>query len=93
MDGDMATPRQLTAIAAAFGEHGVGSPERDVRLAVISGWVGTRINTMKDLMRVEASYIIDFLKGEAASGELAATITTARTATQAATQPATAGAR
>lgn len=76
MDGDMATPRQLTAIAAAFGVH--GGAQREVRLAVISRWVGVPITTMKDLARVEASYIIEFLKREAETGELAATIAAAR---------------
>jgi hypothetical protein len=74
--GDMATAKQLTMIAAALGEHDV--KDRTLRLAIISGWVGCPIATMKDLMRVEASYIIDFINREAESGELVATITKAR---------------
>lgn len=70
--GDMANAKQLTKIAASFGEHGV--KDRDHRLAIISGWVGCPISTMKDLMRVEASYIIDFINREAESGQLVKTI-------------------
>lgn len=74
--GDMATQKQKTAIAAGLGA--AGASDRALRLAVISSWVGCPIASMNDLMLVEARYIIDFIKKEEESGELAGTVEKAR---------------
>lgn len=77
--GDMATRLQLTAIAAGLGDHGIKGPAgRPLRLAVISDVVGTRVTTMNDLMREEASWVIDALKRDAETGQLTAAIERAR---------------
>lgn len=75
----MATRLQLTAIAAGLGEHGIsGLADRPLRLAVVSDLVGDRISTMNDLMKEEASRIIDTIKRDAETGQLTATIERAR---------------
>lgn len=52
-----ATEKQLTAIAAALGEHGV--KDREDRLAVVSFLVGAPIGTTKNLARSEAAHVLD----------------------------------
>jgi hypothetical protein len=75
----MATRLQLTAIAAGLGEHGVkGLPDRPLRLAVISDVIGTRVTTMNDLMREEASWVIEAIKRDAETGQLTKSIERAR---------------
>lgn len=66
------TEAQLTAIAAALGEHDV--KERDDRLAVISLFIGDRVASSSQLTKSEASHVIDAIAKQAESGDLAATI-------------------
>ncbi|MGH3858468.1 phage recombination protein Bet [Actinokineospora sp.] len=73
-----ATPEQLTAIAAAVGEHGV--KEREDRLAVVSLLVGDRITSSSQLTKSEASHVIDAIAKHAESGQITETIAAARAA-------------
>lgn len=74
--GDMATPRQLTAIPTILGAHGVR--ERDHRLAIISHIIGEPIASMKDLMRSEAGTVIDYLSTLIDGAEIAEFVETFR---------------
>lgn len=67
-----ATDKQLTAIAAALGEHGV--KERDDRLAVVSFLIGLRIETTRVLSISEAGSVIDSIDQLTESGEIKDTI-------------------
>jgi hypothetical protein len=58
-DGDMITPKQLTAIPTILGAHGVRT--RAHRLAIISHIIGEPIASTKYLMRSEAGTVIDYL--------------------------------
>jgi hypothetical protein len=69
--GEMANERQLTAIAAALGEHGV--KDREHRLAVISLLIGDRVGSMRDLMHVEATHVLDSIKHLVEAGTFAQT--------------------
>lgn len=54
---EMATRPQLSKMAAAFGELGVG--EREERLLWVSAVVGREITSSKDLTKTEAMKVID----------------------------------
>ncbi|MEV4604823.1 phage recombination protein Bet [Amycolatopsis sp. NPDC049253] len=67
-----ASEKQLTAIAAALGEHGV--KEREDRLAVVSFLVGAPIGTTKNLARSEAAHVLDTVAKFAEAGQMADTV-------------------
>lgn len=67
-----ANPAQLTAIAAALGEHGV--KERPHRLAVVSLLIGEPIASTSQLTRSEASHVIDTIALYARNGQMPDTI-------------------
>lgn len=67
-----ATEKQLTAIAAALGEHAV--KDREDRLAVVSALIGLRIETMKVLTISEAASVLDSIATLADAGTLKDTI-------------------
>lgn len=67
-----ATDKQLTAIAAALGEHGV--KDRGQRLAVVSLLVGDRVESTKQLTKSEAGHVLDAIAKHTAEGRIAETI-------------------
>lgn len=74
--GDMATPKQLTAIPTILGAHGVR--DRDHRLAIVSHIIGETITSTKDLMRSEAGTVIDYLSTLIDGDEIAEFVETYR---------------
>lgn len=55
-----ASPGQLKAMGAAFGERGI--TERDERLAAVAEIIGRQVESAKDLTTTEASAVLDALK-------------------------------
>lgn len=56
-----ASAGQFRAVATVMGELGIGSRDRDRRLAIVAGIVGHPVGTMKDLDTREAARVIDVL--------------------------------
>jgi phage recombination protein Bet len=73
-----ATDKQLTAIAAALGEHGV--KERDDRLAVVSFLIGLRVESTRVLTVSEAASVLDTIATQADAGTVADMIRDAKVA-------------
>lgn len=67
-----ATHPQLTAIAAALGEHGV--KDRNQRLAVVGFLIGEPIASTAQLTRSEAHHVIDTIAEHTRTGHMAETI-------------------
>lgn len=72
VEEDLATDKQLTAIAAALGEHGV--KDRGQRLAVVSLLVGDRVESTKQLTKSEAKHVLDAIAKHANEGQIEETI-------------------
>ena len=68
--GDMATPRQLTALHTILSSLGV--QDRDHRLAIVSHIVGCPIASTKDPMRAEAGSVMNYLDTLLDADEIAA---------------------
>lgn len=73
--GAKASRNQLTAIAAALGEHGV--KDRRHRLAVLSTLVGDRVASSADLTRDEAAHVLNTIPRLVEAGTFADTVAAA----------------
>lgn len=76
--GDMATPRQLTAIASILSARGVR--DREHRLAIVCHIIGETVTSTKDLMRAEAGSVMDYLATLTDAAEIAQFVETHRPA-------------
>lgn len=76
--GDMATPRQLTAIAAILSAHGVR--DRAHRLAIVCHIIGETVTSTKDLTRAEAGSVMDYLATLTEAAEIVEFVETYRPA-------------